>query len=267
MTKKEYQQKNLLGKFIYLLIRPWLWLKLFSILRLKFNQKLERPIINFFYSKKSITTKEAVKKITGQGGNVSIYDKFSEEIKEAKDRVKKGPVPLTSWAELDLIYQLTEYLKATRVIETGVSYGGSSLAFLLSLKNRPGSLLISTDLLSDEQEADYIGKAVPEYLNNQWKFIKKADEESLPEALEILPEIDICHYDSDKSYNGRMFAYPKLWQALRPGGIFISDDIGDNLAFRKFAKQIEVKPIFVKRGYGHVGVLVKDKNGKLKKKD
>ena len=41
----------------------------------------------------------------------------------------------------------------------------------------------------------------------------------------MVPEIDLCHYDSHKDYDARMWAYPRLWAALRSGGIFISDDI------------------------------------------
>ena len=67
----------------------------------------------------------------------------------------------------------------------------------------------------------------------------------------------MCHYDSDKSYDGRMWAYPILWRALRPGGIFISDDISDNLAFRDFAAQISATPTVVKFDNKYVGILLK----------
>ena len=50
----------------------------------------------------------------------------------------------------------------------------------------------------------------------------------------MVPYLDLCHYDSDKSYYGRRWAYPKLWEALKTGGIFISDDIQDNWAFKEF---------------------------------
>ncbi len=158
---------------------------------------------------------------------------------------------------LELIYQLTEHLRAIRVIETGVAYGWSSLVFLLSLKNRQNSLLISTDLPYSKKTEPYVGLLVPDNLKDNWKLIKGPAKESLPKALKVVPQIDICHYDSDKTYKGRMFAYPLLWDALRSGGILISDDIGDNLAFNRFAKYVDVKPIIVKKNKGHVGLLLK----------
>ena len=51
-----------------------------------------------------------------------------------------------------------------RVIETGVAYGWSSLALLLSLKNRNG-LLVSTDLPYAGLDNDpYVGCVVPDEL-------------------------------------------------------------------------------------------------------
>ena len=73
---------------------------------------------------------------------------------------------------------------------------------------------------------------------------------------------DLCHYDSDKSYVGRMWAYGLLWEALEPGGFFVSDDIGDNDAFRVFAGSVAAEPIVVEpgsydTGAKYVGVLRK----------
>jgi hypothetical protein len=67
----------------------------------------------------------------------------------------------------------------------------------------------------------------------------------------------LCHYDSDKSYAGRKWTYPQLWAALRPGGIFISDDIGDNMGFRDFAQSINIDPIVVQSNERFVGILLK----------
>ena len=74
--------------------------------------------------------------------------------------------------------------------------------------------------------------------------------------------IDLCHYDSDKTYVGRMWAYDLLWDALEPGGFFVSDDIGDNDVFRVFAKSVAAEPIVVESerydaNVKYVGVLRK----------
>jgi hypothetical protein len=63
--------------------------------------------------------------------------------------------------------------------------------------------------------------------------------------LAEMPTCDLVHYDSAKSYAGRMFAYPLLWDSLRVGGLFVSDDIDDNLGFTHFCKMLRSKPIVV----------------------
>ena len=65
------------------------------------------------------------------------------------------------------------------------------------------------------------------------------------------------HYDSDKSYYGRRFAFPLIWEALRPRGIFISDDIQDNMAFAEFTAEKGVVPSVTESGGKFVGICRK----------
>jgi predicted O-methyltransferase YrrM len=149
-------------------------------------------------------------------------------------------------ANLELLYQLAEHLRAERIVETGIAYGWSSLALLLSLAKRERSLLISTDMPYVWRDNDrYVGCVVPRRLRSNWKRIFRPDREALPLALRIAGPIDLGHYDSDKSVDGRAWAYPTLWKALRPGGIFVSDDVGDNLEFKRFSESIHQKPLIV----------------------
>ena len=79
-----------------------------------------------------------------------------------------------------------------------------------------------------------------------------------------MPEIDLCHYDSDKTYAGRLKSYRLLWPALRLGGYFISDDIDDNLGFAHFCRMVREEPLVVQtpatQGVKYVGLLVKRRN-------
>jgi hypothetical protein len=99
-----------------------------------------------------------------------------------------------------------------------------------------GGRLVSVDMpYPKENKEDFVGIAVPAEWRREWTLIREPDRNGLKKAIKRLGgTIDLCHYDSDKSYPGRMFAYPILWDALRPGGVFISDDIQDNFAFRDF---------------------------------
>ena len=69
----------------------------------------------------------------------------------------------------------------------------------------------------------------------KWILIRKPDRPGIIDAIkESGGNIDLCHYDSDKSWYGRQYAYPILWESLKSKGIFISDDIQDNLFFYEF---------------------------------
>jgi predicted O-methyltransferase YrrM len=129
-------------------------------------------------------------------------------------------------------------VKANIVIETGVAYGWSSLSMLAGLDDHPSSLLISIDMPYPKMNnEDYVGIVVPNFLREKWYLIKEPDRRGILKAIKkINQQVDICHYDSDKSYYGRAYGYPLLWNALRDGGIFISDDIQDNLAFKNFVE-------------------------------
>ena len=108
----------------------------------------------------------------------------------------------------------------------------------------------------------YVGCVVPESLRSGWVLLRNPAREALPRAFRMVPEIDLCHYDSHKDYDARMWAYPRLWAALRSGGIFISDDFGDDQGFRDFSEQNRLEPTVVSSpdsdGFGrYVGVLQK----------
>ena len=70
-------------------------------------------------------------------------------------------------------------------------------------------------------------------------MIRRPDNPGINIALgKAGTKIDLCHYDSDKSWWGRNYAYPILWNSLNFNGLFISDDIQDNLYFAEFVKKI-----------------------------
>lgn len=210
-----------------------------------------------------LNTDAAVQKITGKQMGPPIEEKFSEIFKTAESRAKACPVKMGGPGDLNLLYYIAKHISASRVIETGVAYGWSSLALLLAIKDQKNAKLISTDIPYVRMNNDaYVGCVIADDLKPYWKVIRLADRQALPQALAEQKQIDLCHYDSDKSYRGRMWAYPRLWSALRSGGIFISDDIGDNIAFHDFAVSLNISPVVVRmKDAGgtmkYVGVLLK----------
>lgn len=266
MRARPLERRPLLGVTLGFLRRPRLYPELWRILRARLMGRVDPPeareAAQRWCAERAQTPEAALVRL-GAGPTPDLRARFAAVFAEAERRVGACPVPMGSGANLDLLYALAEHFDATRVIETGVAYGWSSLALLLSLSTRAGRL-ISVDMPYVERDNDpWVGCAVPDALRGGWELIRFADGEGLPRALRRLPEIDLCHYDSNKRYAARRWAYPRLWRALRPGGCFVSDDIGDNPAFRDFACEIGRDPVVVREPDSpddrpaYVGILVK----------
>jgi len=159
---------------------------------------------------------------------------------------------------LELIYYSCEFTNAQNVLETGVAYGWSSFAALLSLHQRNGNLY-SSDMPYLGQDGDqFVGYIVPNNLKMNWKLFRFADRESLPKIFKENEIFDVVHYDSDKAYEGMSWAYHQLFSHLRNGGVFISDDINDNSAFQDFCDKMKIDPTIVDFEGKFVGIFIKN---------
>ena len=49
----------------------------------------------------------------------------------------------------------------------------------------------------------------------------------------------------------------KIWKSLNTNGIYIEDDINDNIAFQEFSVALGVDPIIVKCDNKFLGLIVK----------
>ncbi|MBN2325518.1 MAG: class I SAM-dependent methyltransferase [Candidatus Omnitrophica bacterium] len=187
-----------------------------------------------------------------------VRETFPGEFAQAERAAAGCPIKMGGAGNLDLLFSLCEVLQAETVLETGVAYGWSSLAILLSLQKRSHGRLYSIDLPYLELQNDrWVGVAVPESLKGRWKLFRMADREGAPRAIRAAQVFDLVHYDSDKSYAGRMSTYRRVWAALRSKGVLMSDDIGDNPAFRDFCEEAGVDSLVVKDGRKYQGVAVK----------
>lgn len=176
---------------------------------------------------------------------------------ESRRAVEACPVRMGGPASLDLLYHLTLALAPARVVETGVANGWSSLAVLAALEVLGRGELASVDMPYAKLDNDrWVGVAVPARLRARWQLIRLPDRDGIPVALARGP-IDLAHYDSDKSVEGREYAYPRLYGSLRPGGLLVSDDVGDNLAFRDFAARHGLRPWVVRKPAGDYAGIVR----------
>lgn len=93
------------------------------------------------------------------------------------------------------------------------------------------------------------------------KLVRLPDQDALLKLLTSDKLFDFCHYDSDKSYDGKIWALPKIWNHMRDNGLIVCYDISHNLAFKDFCESLTLNPIIVKT-YGSqvekfVGIVLK----------
>ncbi len=204
----------------------------------------------------ALSQDEAIQKLFSITPN-SVASIFPDVMKFSQNRQDTCPIKMGGPGALELIYYACEFTNAKAMVETGVAYGWSSLAALLSLEKR-GGMLYSSDMPYLGQDGDqYVGYVVPENLKKFWKLFRFADKESLPKIFGEAKNYDVVHYDSDKAYNGMMWAYQQLYANLRKGGVFISDDINDNSAFQDFCTQNDITPTVVAYEDKYIGLFIK----------
>lgn len=205
---------------------------------------------------KAISQTEAIQKLFGVPAQ-RFQALFPTELKLAVQKELECPIKMGGAGALELIYHACEFTQAKHVVETGVAYGWSSFAALLSLDKRNGKLY-SSDMPYLSKDGDrYVGYIVPKKLKSNWHLFRHADKESLPKIFSEANVMDVVHYDSDKSYEGRTWAYRELYKHLRDGGVFMSDDIGDNSAYQDFCEKMKIDTTVVEFEGKFVGLFVK----------
>jgi predicted O-methyltransferase YrrM len=256
-------------------IRTLFWFlrrpRLYPELARRFGRKLaggerdsanERGAALDWYRSLAVDTGVALERLLGARPQARFEQRHADELASAEQRARACPVKMGGRGNLDLLFHLADGIGARRVVETGVAFGWSSLALLLAIEPRGDARLVSVDMPYPRRDNDtFVGCVVPQRLRANWRLLALPDREGLPRALRLLPELDLCHYDSDKSRSGKRWAYPKLWGALRPGGLFVSDDVGDDAGFRDFCRSLSMTPVIVRSaatdGDKYVGVLKK----------
>ena len=178
---------------------------------------------------------------------------------EAAKRVADVSVEMGGAGDLTLIHAAVALSGATRVVETGVAFGWSSLAVLSALEARDGARLVSVDMpYPGRGNEPHVGVAVPDRLRGPWTLLRLPDRPGIPRAIEDLGgQVDLVHYDSDKSWYGRMYALPHVWRALKPGGLLLMDDIQDNMAFAEFVEAEGLTVAVTSAGGKYVGITRK----------
>jgi predicted O-methyltransferase YrrM len=156
----------------------------------------------------------------------------------AQEKLDKLGMDLGGGGHYPLLYFFTRLLNPKIVVETGVAGGWSSQAILTALKeNGLNGHLYSSDFpyFRYKNPEQYVGYVVDDNLKESWSLYIDGDQNNLPTiTAQIKEPVDLFHYDSDKSVQGRHGAYEKMKPLLSDNAIVIFDDIQDNLHFRDF---------------------------------
>jgi Methyltransferase domain len=163
-----------------------------------------------------------------------------------------GPQSFGIWndgdpAMLEAAWCLARHLRPLNVVETGVARGLTSRILLEALHRNGAGHLWSIDLppALDRSQKKEIGIAVPERLRDRWTYIEGSSRRRLPGLLSRLGQIDLFIHDSMHTADNAGFEMKAAWQALRPGGAIIADDIDLNRAFHDFSQRHTSAPTLV----------------------
>jgi hypothetical protein len=190
---------------------------------------------------------------------------IEKRVGEGIERLKgKGPFRLGYNADFALgrtCYVICRALSADVVLETGVAYGVTTAFVLQALAVNGRGKLVSVDLPPLGPDADrYVGYLVPEELRGRWDLRRGISKRLLPGLLPKLGKIDVFIHDSLHTYRNMRFELETVWPFLRPGGVLIADDVGDNMAFDELTRKMTPASCLVVREENKnsvFGVLVK----------
>ncbi|MFB6225369.1 MAG: class I SAM-dependent methyltransferase [Candidatus Paceibacteria bacterium] len=229
--------------------------------------KIIRRIIKIVYGRndskvKSLTEEELTDwRLYCKNVDEKIYNEsteFEDKVKERSDRVLSAvDVELGGGGNYVFLYFLTRLTEPSCVVETGVAAGFSSCAFLEAMSKNGKGHLYSSDFpyFRLENPEKYIGILVDEDVKDRWSLFMEGDKNNIPKIKREIDKIDILHYDSDKSYEGREYAISSLKNKLKQDSIVIYDDIMNNNHFYDMYKSLDKKCNIFKFEGKYVGVL------------
>jgi hypothetical protein len=182
-----------------------------------------------------------------------FWELWSEVVQslEAKS-LRLGRGAFAGWGDgepglVRAVWCLTHHLRPNSVVETGVARGITSRFILEALARNDAGHLWSIDLPPplDRGLHDQVGVAVPECLQDRWTYIRGSSRRRLPRLLAQLGEIDLFIHDSRHSQRNLLFELNHAWDALKPAGVLIADDIDLNCGFHSFRVSRSGQPSLV----------------------
>lgn len=170
--------------------------------------------------------------------NLDLWQESKNIHKEINDRANKIlpvlNVKLGGGASDKLLYFLVRLKKPNTIIETGVAAGFSSLSILKAIEFNKKGKLYSSDFpyFRLKEPEKYIGALVDRDIYKNWELEIEGDSVNIPRFLNSIEKIDLFHYDSDKSYGGKIKTFELVRPKLSINSVVIFDDIQDDNFFK-----------------------------------
>jgi predicted O-methyltransferase YrrM len=174
----------------------------------------------------------------------------------AREHVASLGVRLGGAGHYRLVHFLVLLLQPDVVLETGVAAGWTSQAILTALRRNGHGTLYSSDFpyFRLENPERYIGCLVDSELRLNWHLETRGDRVNLTRFLPQIDAIDILHYDSDKSIDGRQHVLDTVSAKLAADAVIVMDDVGDNTFFRDWATRSNRHIRIFEHGGRYVGL-------------
>lgn len=195
-----------------------------------------------------------------------IYRKAISSLEERG--IRPGPESYLYWNDADAafaeaIWCLIRRTNARMVVETGVAHGVTSRIILEALKGRGRLWSIDYPPPGTPEIHREIGAAVGSWSKEEWTLIFGSSQRRLPKLLKTVAPIDLFVHDSDHREHNVKFEMNLAWEALRPGGAMIVDDIDNSPAFATFVRDLDAMRLICEaepirpdpRRYNHRGVF------------
>ena len=210
---------ELLKTSIWFLKRPSYISHVSQILDRRKNQQKEntREEATLWCKEKAVSQKDALQALGVKSDFKLLEELFPHIMETAKQAEMACPMQMGGEGAISFLYHLSNARNVKYAMESGVAYGWSSLAILLAINEVGEGSLLSNDMpYIKMNNEDFVGCVVPHELRKYWRLQRLPDVKGIPKAFNELDQmLDLFHYDSDKSYTGRMWAYPQIWKKLK----------------------------------------------------
>jgi predicted O-methyltransferase YrrM len=231
------------------------------VYRFETSGSSKNEYLNWYESKSTLI--ESYKKDLDAG----LYTEATNYDKELNDRATQIlsalPVKLGGGGFSTLIFYMIRKMKPAIVVETGVAAGFSSQAILKALSMNGSGELYSSDFpyFRIDNPEKYVGIIVEPELRKKWHLFTAGDEVNLPIILGQVngKKIDLLHYDSDKSYTGRVSALKVLHDHFHSDSWLLFDDINDNSHFKDMVESEKHAYRIFKLKRKYIGVICLNK--------